>query len=988
MQPLLKFCAALCAAAAAETATAPPAFPLNVDFPSFLSRADPVYNWSIPGGSPGPTEWVDALFGGNGELGYLLWASGPSSLHLDVSRQTVYDDRDASLGPPRFLNNFVYDQPRLPIGHFDILFDAPITAGLGRIALYSARSSLDITTSDGTLSLAVWACAAWDTAADVITIEAAWSGSSSPTIAWVPEIAQSTWSGRDKDYVPNPPPLNTSSSPSNGQLLNVTTQPHLMGTAHATAVLRIDDSSGSAATFFVAVSPVVASSNAATNEASMSVTAAAQLGVPALRAAHEAWWAAWWPAGGFITLEDSVIESFVYIQLYKFASGARRGRTVHDLEGPWFIAGTDWPDLHWDLNLQYPYYMPILFNRFDIVQTYVDFFAGLLDSDALVRNVPTDWQHDSAAAPTGASSLRAEMSCYWNFGENCTTSPPSVTGNLLWCLHVLHLAAEVSGNSTIDTEVVWPLLGRALQFHSHFATADASGTIHLEETFSPEWPGGPGPDANYDVSLFRWGLGIAAELAAQYSLESPYLPVWAATLANLTFFPIDGKSQTLEIYEGTPYNQPHRHFSHLFSIWPLHSLDLSNATLHAVATNSINLWLATPEEDSMFYRPAASAMNIVLQQNAAAFDNVTYLLHNRIEGSTFYREGAQGSCTETPYAAAWAVADWLLQSWNTTQLSSPAGLHIVHFFPGIDDVIPLSLSPYDAAPARAATASFWRLAVSGGVTASGARALVTTNATHYVTRTAWVGVEMPNAGTVVMRTNLQRPLAASPAGATFVELGGGEGLVQVTLPAGGSVALFSAALPPADFAIKPATGCPAEYNFWGVSPARGGGGGLAGTPVVLRNCSVGADGLAAPTQRYTWNASTGIFALQDGTDRCLSVASCSGENGALVQLMPCSAGGGSDDRPIGCETQSCAAAALSWTVTDATGTPPNAIKTKTSGRCIDVNGAFNPDLIDVYDCGAVPGADKNEEFVWDPVSGGILSLDTNPCCLNMCLTPS
>ena len=36
----------------------------------------------------------------------------------------------------------------------------------------------------------------------------------------------------------------------------------------------------------------------------------------------------------------------------------------------------------------------------------------------------------------------------------------------------------------------------------------------------------------------------------------------------------------------------------------------------------------------MFYRPAASAMNVLLQQRAAAFDNITYLLFNRIEGSS------------------------------------------------------------------------------------------------------------------------------------------------------------------------------------------------------------------------------------------------------------------------------------------------------------------------------------------------------------------
>ncbi len=575
-------------------------------------------------------------------------------------------------------------------------------------------------------------------------------------------------------------------------------------------------------------------------------------------------------------------------------------------------------------------------------------------------------------------------------GPNCTTSPPAVTGNLLWCLHVLHLAAEVSGNSSIDTDVVWPLLGPALQFHSHFAHADAGGVIHLEATFSPEWPGGPGPDANYDVSLFRWGLQLAAELAARYGLTSPNLPAWAATLANITFFPIDEKTQTLGIYAGVPYNQPHRHFSHLFSIWPLHLLDVANATLHAVARNSINLWLATPEADSMFYRPAASAMNVILQQNAAAFDNVTFLLHNRIEGSTFYREGSQGSCTETPYAAAWAVGDWLLQSFNTTALSSPPGQRVIHFFPGIDPVIPLAGAPYDAAPARAATASFWRLAAAGGVLASGRRALVARNASHYVTRAAWVGVEAPPAGgTFVLRTDLARPLAASPPGAAFSELGGGEGLVQVELPPGGSIALFSAAAPPSDFSVAPAAGCPAEFNHWGRSPSGGGGGGglPAGTPVVLRNCSTGADGRAAPAQRYAFNASAGSFALQDGSARCLSVASCAGANGALVVLIPCDAGGGGGERPIGCEGAGCAAAALGWDVTGPAGTPPNAIKTRTSGNCMDVNGALSPDVIDVWGCSSVPGAYKNEEFRWDPASGAIVSLDTY-FPKSLCLTPS
>lgn len=138
-----------------------------------------------------------------------------------------------------------------------------------------------------------------------------------------------------------------------------------------------------------------------------------------------------------------------------------------------------------DLNLQYTYYLPILANRFDIASTLVDFVADLHTSGALAGNVPEAWRTDSSAAPTGASSLRGQESCYWSYGQNCTTSPPSVTGNLLWTLSVVHLLADVSGNATIDTEIVWPILGRALQFYSHFQTTSADGSIHLLPTFSP-----------------------------------------------------------------------------------------------------------------------------------------------------------------------------------------------------------------------------------------------------------------------------------------------------------------------------------------------------------------------------------------------------------------------------------------------------------------------------------------------------------------------
>ncbi len=972
----------------------PPASPvtLAVDFASFLARADPV--WRYNASTPEPSQWVDSLFGGNGDLGFQVWADSPTSLHMTMNRQTLWDDRTPDLGLPFYLDNFAFDQPRLPVGHFSITWTSgapPQT--VGRIQLHDARSVVTIMTPSGSCSVAAWASAAYERAdggADVIVLETSWTGSEACIVTFVPEEAVSTWSGQDARYVPNPAPLNTTSAPAPGLQLSLTSQPHLprKGTWHTAAVLQ--QAGVNASTYFFTISPVLTSQAAADGWATTEVMSAQGLGA-ALRTAHEAWWHAWWPAGGFMTFEYSVLESFVFVQLYKFASGARAGRTVHDLEGPWFVAGTDWPDLHWDMNLQQTYYLPITLNRPDLSSTLVDYLAYLQGTGNLNTNVPAEWQIDSAAAPTGASSLSANETCYWDYGANCTTSPPSVTGNLLWVLSVVHMSAAYTGNATIDTAIVFPLLDRALQFYAHFQLTQPDGSIHLPNTFSPEYPGPPGPDANYDVALYRYSLALAIDLANEYGLISPHYDAWVSTLARITWFSVDEASDTFEIYAGVPYGTPHRHYSHLFMIWPLRLLDVTNASQYATARNSINLWLKTPEEDSMFYRPAASAMNVLLGQHAAAFDNVTYLLHNRIEGSTWYREGSQGSCTETPYAAAWAVSDWLLQSWNRTAAVPGATrpTRVIDFFPAVEDVIPLAGTPYDAAPAKVATASFYRLAVEGGVLASASRIVTVENATHYVTRTNFIAVESTVGGLVVVRTNMARPLAASPASVLFSELGDG-GLVLVNISAGEGVALFSAALPPASFAISPAVGCAAEFNHWGVSPSSSAPGG-GGTPVVLRDCVVDGSGKLAANQSFTWNATAGTFSLADG--RCLSLSTCDGNNGDLVTLAPCTAGappppGGAS---IGCDAagpSTCPVQAQAWTITGPSGSPPNGIHAAIGGRCIDVNGAFNPDTIDVWDCQGSPGAYRNEEFTYVPASGAILSLDTDACCLNKCLTPA
>lgn len=387
-------------------------------------------------------------------------------------------------------------------------------------------------------------------------------------------------------YVPNPPPQQHSSSTAGTRedVLNVTTQLHLQGTAHSMAVLALGNSTYG--TYVTAVSPVSVDKTTAGAWATSQVQHAKAVGIEALRKAHRDWWHSFWPAGGFVTYEYTVLESLYYLMQYKFGSAARRGRAFMDLNGPWLVTNTNAPDVHWDWNIQGMYYMPFLTNRPEIANSLVDYMEGLLRTGVLwsASNVLKGWE-DSAAAPggaavpifalylylhaavlalcvhavficvhsirvfdhipvflrvcafvcvgvgfsaravscdhvAGASSLTGEQTCYWNYGPNCTASPPSVTGNLLWTLHVVHQSGAYQANHTVATDVVWPLLVRAVRFYTHFMIENTTH-ISLPPTFSPEYPGAPGPNANYDLALLRWGVQTAIQLAGQYTLVAP-----------------------------------------------------------------------------------------------------------------------------------------------------------------------------------------------------------------------------------------------------------------------------------------------------------------------------------------------------------------------------------------------------------------------------------------------------------------------------------
>jgi hypothetical protein len=123
---------------------------------------------------------------------------------------------------------------------------------------------------------------------------------------------------------------------------------------------------------------------------------------------------------------------------------------------------------------------------------------------------------------------------------------------------------------------------------------------------------------------------------------------------------------------------------------------------------------------------------------------------------------------------------------------------------------------------------------------------------------------------------------------------------------------------------------------------------------------------------------------QPNSGQCLAVSTCAAADGDLVTVLPCGGGVGPVNPLAPCSD----ATSLSqqWQLTGPGNKPPNALITVASGRCLDVNGAFQSNHIDVWDCGNPPGQYANEEWAYNATTGAITSLDTAHCCAGRCLT--
>ncbi|MFE0026372.1 Tat pathway signal sequence domain protein [Amycolatopsis sp. NPDC059021] len=620
------------------TATAAESFGrADVDWARFLGSADLLWRTM-------PKTWYEGPFLGNGFLGSGIYAEpGRNAVRFNVQHSQVQDHR------PEF--GSLFGLARLPIGYFTLEPVGAITAIDWRMDLWNAELTGTITTAAGSLALR----AIVHSEQSLLAIEVR------PTegerdFRWVFHPAEAVSPRTDPKFGKPPPAGYVANPPASTETsgdCHLAVQGLLAGGEHVTAWR--ETSWGSARTLYASVAwshP----QRTAKAVALRAVRHAEPFGL--LTYGHRRWWHDYYRRS-FLSIPDTRLQSFYWIQLYKVASAARREAPVMATSGPW-LEPTPWPATWWNLNVQLEYWLIHGSNHLelDAVSYALDRYRANLSNQ-----LAEPYRADSAGIPrtTDMSLLNgaAGTTSGYAVGIPGQDPPTPEVGNLTWALHNVWLSYRHTMDRKLLRDTLFPLLRRAINYYLHFLKEGPDGRLHLPATFSPEY-GVNAPDCTYDLSLIRWGCRTLLDSARELRIADPLAPRWQQVLSTLADYPADANGYM--IGAGVPFAKSHRHYSHLLQIYPLYEITWEQPEHRKIIETSLDHWVGFEGALQGYTFTGAASMSAQMLRGDKAAYYLGELQKRFIQPNTMYKES--GPVIETPLSAAQSLHDMLVQSWG------------------------------------------------------------------------------------------------------------------------------------------------------------------------------------------------------------------------------------------------------------------------------------------------------------------------------------
>jgi alpha-L-fucosidase 2 len=287
---------------------------------------------------------------------------------------------------------------------------------------------------------------------------------------------------------------------------------------------------------------------------------------------HEKWWKEFW-AQSNISLPDSLLEKQWYLEMYKLGAATGNGAPPISLQAVWTADNGKLPpwkgDFHHDLNTQLSYW-PAYSSNHMVQET--GFINWLQRNKPVFEKYTNDFFQVHGLNVPGVTTLTGQPMGGWiqySFG-------PTVSA---WLAHHFYLHWRYTMDREFLVNEAYPWIKEVAEFFDEFSVTGSDGMKKLPLSSSPEifdnsrkaWFN---ELTNFDLGLVRWTYEKAAELAGELG-KTEEAEKWKVTLSKWPTYDIDPVSG-FTYAKGFPYNESHRHFSHLIAFHPLGLIDWAN----------------------------------------------------------------------------------------------------------------------------------------------------------------------------------------------------------------------------------------------------------------------------------------------------------------------------------------------------------------------------------------------------------------------------
>ncbi len=286
---------------------------------------------------------------------------------------------------------------------------------------------------------------------------------------------------------------------------------------------------------------------------------------------HKEWWKNYWLQSS-ISIPDTILLKQWYLEMYKLGAATGNGAPPISLQAVWTADNGKLPpwkgDFHHDLNTQLSYWPAYSSNHLEQERGYIDWLVK--NRPEFERYTRTFYQKRGLNVP-GVTTLTGQPMGGWiqySFG-------PTVSA---WLGHHFYLHWRYTMDREFLEKEAYPWIRDVAVFFTDIAKQGDNGLKKLPLSSSPEifnnsrqaWFDNT---TNFDLGLIRWTFEKAAELAGELGKKEE-AEKWKKELDLWPDFDID-PATGFTFIKGVPYNESHRHFSHLIGFHPLGVVDWS-----------------------------------------------------------------------------------------------------------------------------------------------------------------------------------------------------------------------------------------------------------------------------------------------------------------------------------------------------------------------------------------------------------------------------